>query len=159
VAWAFGGGVGAARVTPPAFGERWKQPAEGGCVEPFSITGEVIRLTVPASLEYVRLVRLTASGVASTLGFDVDELENLRVAVDELTSLILEIADGNNLDVEFVVRDDVLTIEGRVGAPLGASVVADPLSAQILGAVIDDYDLRVEDGEARFTCTRRLPAA
>ena len=38
--------------------------------------------TGPASLEYVRIVRLTASGVASRLGFDVD-LTAPKVALTE----------------------------------------------------------------------------
>jgi serine/threonine-protein kinase RsbW len=128
-------------------------------VEQASITGEAVRLSVPAALEYVRIVRLTASGVASRLGFDVDELENLRVAVDELASLVLEVADGGNLDVDFIVRGEQLVIEGRVPAALGSSVQAPTLTAQILKAVIDEYQLRVDDGVARFHCVRRLPSA
>jgi serine/threonine-protein kinase RsbW len=124
-----------------------------------SITGEAVRLTVPAALEYIRIVRLTASGVASKLGFDVDELENLRVAVDELASLILDASDGGDLEVDFVARDEQLRIEGRVPAALGAKVAVDTLTEQILKAVIDEYELRVEDGYARFRCIRRLPAA
>ena len=34
--------------------------------------------------EYLRLVRLTAAGLASRLGFTFDEVEDLRIAVDEL---------------------------------------------------------------------------
>ena len=122
------------------------------------MTGEVVRLTVPAALEYVRIVRLTASGVANKLGFDVDELENLRVAVDELASLILDVAEGGNLEVDFVARGEELLIEGRVPARDGEMVVAENLTEQILKAVIDEYELHVDDGYARFSCVRRLPA-
>jgi serine/threonine-protein kinase RsbW len=127
-------------------------------VEQTSITGEAVRLTVPASLEYIRIVRLTASGIANKLGFDVDELENLRVAVDELASLVLEASDGGDLEVDFICRNDRLHIEGRAPARLGATAAASPLTAQILNAVIDEYELRVEDGYARFSCSRRVPA-
>jgi serine/threonine-protein kinase RsbW len=124
-----------------------------------SMTKEAVRLTVPAAREYVRLVRLTASGIASKLGFDVDEIENLRVAVDELSNLALDVADAGNLDVDFVVDGDELRIEGRVPARLGEAVVADTLTEQILKAVIDEYQLRVDDGFAHFRCLRRLPTA
>jgi serine/threonine-protein kinase RsbW len=139
---------------------RQDHPKErGGSVEQTSITGEIVRLAVPASLEYVRIVRLTASGVASHLGFDVDELENLRVAVDELSSLVLEAAGGDGvLEVDFLARGDELRIEGRALAGLATSIAAEPLTAQILNAVIDEYELVVEDGYARFRCVRRLPA-
>lgn len=120
------------------------------------MTAEVVRLVVPASLEYVRIVRLTTSGVASRLGFDIDELENLRVAVDELASLVLEHADGGTLDVDIIVRGDKLMIEGRAPVPLGTELQAESLTAQILRAVIDEYHVGVEDGYARFSCTRRI---
>ncbi|GIU90461.1 MAG: hypothetical protein KatS3mg010_1560 [Acidimicrobiia bacterium] len=42
----------------------------------------------------MRLVRLTTSGVASRLGFDVEEVEDLRVAVDELANIVLRLAPG-----------------------------------------------------------------
>ena len=84
-----------------------------------TVTGETIRLAVPAALEYVRIVRLTASGVASRLGFDVEEIEDLRVAVDELASMVVESADGGELGVQFAVRDDVAAHRGRAPSAPG----------------------------------------
>ena len=62
---------------------------------------EVVRLSVPASLEYLRIVRLTVSGVASRLGFDVDTIENLRIAVDELASTVVDTDIGGVLELSF----------------------------------------------------------
>ncbi len=76
-------------------------------------TREAVRITVPALLEYVRIVRLTSSGVANHLGFDVEEVEDLRVAVDELASLVLDKALDGNLDITFCVEDEFLRIEGH----------------------------------------------
>ena len=124
-----------------------------------TVTGETIRLTVPAALEYVRIVRLTASGVASRLGFDVEEVEDLRVAVDELASLVVESADGSELAVQFAVQGDVLRIEGEARLAAGhGDVGVDDLTAQILAAVVDEWDLHAEAGNVRFACTRRVPA-
>ncbi|MGH8979225.1 MAG: hypothetical protein ACRDV7_14190 [Acidimicrobiia bacterium] len=123
-----------------------------------AVTGETIRLTVPAALEYVRIVRLTASGVASRLGFDVEEVEDLRVAVDELASLVVESSDAGELAVRFSVEEDVLHIQGE--AELGddrSEVQVDDLTAQILAAVVDEWDFSSRDGNVRFTCRRRVP--
>ena len=123
-----------------------------------TVTGETIRLAVPAALEYVRIVRLTASGVASRLGFDVEEIEDLRVAVDELASLVVESADGGELGVQFAVRGDILRIEGEaLLAPGQSEVRVDDLTAQILAAVVDEWDFSAQDGLVRFACTRRVP--
>jgi len=123
-----------------------------------TVTSETIRLTVPAALEYVRIVRLTASGVASRLGFDVEEIEDLRVAVDELASLVVEAADGGELAVAFAVQNDMLRIEGEAPtAPGRENARVDELTAQILAAVVEEWELETRDGIVRFACTRRVP--
>jgi serine/threonine-protein kinase RsbW len=125
-----------------------------------TVTGEIIRLTVPASLEFVRIVRLTASGVASRLGFDVEEIEDLRVAVDELASIVVDAADPGDLAVQFGVQDDRLRIEGEASlSPARVdSARVDDLTAQILAAVVDEWDLSTQDGIVRFVCLRRVPS-
>ena len=120
---------------------------------------EVVRLVVPASLEYVRIVRLTTSGVASRLGFDVDEIENLRVAVDELASTLVDSGGGGPLELTFASSDGELRIEGRTDVDGRTDLALDELSAQILRAVCDKYELRVVDGSAQFACLLRLPIA
>ena len=126
-----------------------------------TVTGETIQLTVPAALEYVRIVRLTASGVASRLGFDVEEIEDLRVAVDELASLVVESTDGGDLSVQFAVQDNALRIEGEAALAVGRADYArvDDLTAQILAAVVDEWDLSTSEGSVRFSCVRRVPTA
>jgi serine/threonine-protein kinase RsbW len=118
---------------------------------------DVIRLSVPAALEYVRIVRLTGSGVASRIGFDVEEIENLRVALDELASLAIDIADGGELEMTFCTTDTELRIVGKAPIAEGVEAVVEPLTAQILKAVIDDYELRSDDGYVCFSCVTRRP--
>ena len=117
----------------------------------------IVRLSVPAALEYVRIVRLTGSGVASRLGFDVEEIENLRVAIDELASMAIEASDGGMLDISFRSGENELRIEGRAPAQSGAEVGIDALTGQILKAVIDDYELRTDSGQVCFSCIARRP--
>jgi hypothetical protein len=117
----------------------------------------VVRLSVPAALEYVRIIRLTGSGVASRLAFDVEEIENLRVAIDELASMAIEAADGGPLDITFRSGENELRIEGCAPAKAGAEVGIDALTGQILKAVIDDYELRTDSGNVCFSCIARRP--
>lgn len=120
--------------------------------------GDTIRLTVPASLAYIRVIRLTASAVASGLGFDVEEVEDLRVAVDELASIVIDHAADTELDLTFTVEDDVLRLDGRAPVDGHDAVHVDGLTSQILSAVTDSYEVALRDGSVHFRCTRRLPA-
>ncbi|MDR5658921.1 ATP-binding protein [Serpentinicella sp. ANB-PHB4] len=42
-----------------------------------------IQLSIPNKPEYVSIVRLTLSSIASKMGFDIEEIEDLKVAVSE----------------------------------------------------------------------------
>src|SRR5260370_26043521 len=102
-------------------------------------TEDTIRLSVPAALEYVRIVRLTGSGVASRLGFDIEEIENLRVALDELASMAIDVAGTGVLEMTFSTTDTELRITGKVPIAEGVEAVVEPLTAPLLKAVIRDY--------------------
>jgi len=89
--------------------------------EQLGVSGDV-RLVVPAAPEYLRLVRLTAAGLASRLGFTFDEVEDLRIAVDELCFHLLGddelelAAEGRTMDLTYSAAADSITITGQTGA-------------------------------------------
>ncbi len=47
------------------------------------VTDETVTLRVPASAEYVDLVRVTLYGIAAKMGFSYEEIEDMKVAVSE----------------------------------------------------------------------------
>jgi serine/threonine-protein kinase RsbW len=120
-------------------------------------SGNEVRIAIPASLEFVRIVRLTASGLASRLGFDVEEIDNLRIAVDELAGAVVDASGTGELEVTFSDREGELRIEGHAPAANGQPLAIDDLTAQILNSVCDKYELRVDANTARFSCVVRLP--
>ena len=118
-------------------------------------TGGDVRLVVPASPEYLRLVRLTAAGLASRLGFTFDEVEDLRIAVDELCFHLLGGADDDpsddsrTMDLVYSASPDSITITGRTGLP-GAVPETSDLSEQILDALVDEHEVSGSDGTLTF---------
>ena len=125
-------------------------------------TGGDVRLSVPAAPEYLRLVRLTAAGLASRLGFTFDEVEDLRIAVDELCFHLLGDvdddvdldADGRTMDLVYSARPDSITITGRTGLSGGIPEPSD-LSEQILDALVDEHEVSNGDGMVNFRLTKR----
>ena len=120
-----------------------------------TLRGEAVRLSLPATPAYVRIVRLAASGIATNLGFDVDELDDLRVAVGELVNLTLEVCEPETLDVVFTIAGSEFQIEGSAPAAAGRTVELDILTRQILDAFLDTYTVEIADDRVCFTCTLR----
>ena len=123
--------------------------------EQLGVSGDV-RLVVPAAPEYLRLVRLTAAGLASRLGFTFDEVEDLRIAVDELCFHLLgddheaeAAADGRTMDLTYSAAADSITITGQTGAS-GAVPEPSELSVQILDALVDEHEVGNADGLVMF---------
>ena len=116
-----------------------------------------IELALPADTRLLRLVRLVASGLASTAGFDVDELDDLRIAVDEAVASLLEGGDGTRLTLRFDVGESEVGMAGSTPAMPGTSLDADrvELSTQILAAVCDDHELDVSNGTVRVRISKR----
>ena len=114
------------------------------------MTEDKVRLAVPALPEYVRLARLTAAGLASRLGFSFDEVEDLRIAVDELCYLLVgpEGRDGS-ITLTFALDGQGLVIEGLGIEGPGQAEFAE-LSEQILAAIVDEYAVTRADGAVAF---------
>jgi hypothetical protein len=116
-----------------------------------------IELTIPPDPRLLRLVRLVASGLASTAGFDVDELDDLRIAVDEAVTALLEGGNGSNVPMRFEIQGGQVAMTASIKAADGDPLDADrlELSTQILAAVCDEHDLRVEGGSVQVRICRR----
>jgi serine/threonine-protein kinase RsbW len=118
-------------------------------------TGGDVRLVVPASPEYLRLVRLTAAGLASRLGFTFDEVEDLRIAVDELCFHLLGDAgddpsdEPRTMDLVYSAGADSITITGRTGLSGGVPEPSE-LSEQILDALVDEHEVSGSNGTVTF---------
>ena len=117
----------------------------------------LIELVLPADTRLVRVARLVASGVATTAGFDVDEVEDLRIAVDELCTALVEGGDGSSLLLGFDLGDGEVTVIGSTSAAGGAAFEPDrlALSRQILAVVADEHELHADHGQISVRVHKR----
>ena len=118
-----------------------------------------VRLAVPARPEFLGLVRVTAAGLASRLGFTFDQVEDLRLAIDEI-SFGMTGSKGRDgvLEVLFHLSPEGLSVrgEGHFSAPGGAKL--SELSEVILNALVDEHSMSDGDTGPRFVLVkRRLP--
>jgi serine/threonine-protein kinase RsbW len=107
-----------------------------------------IRVVVPAQARFLRIARLTAAGVATDLGFDLRDLEDLRVAVDEMCAAVIDGAQTDT-DLELVYRTDgdQLTIEGSC-AQDGVAPELHPVAVELLTMTADAFEV-ASDGKVR----------
>jgi len=112
---------------------------------------EVVELVVPARTEHLRLVRLAAAGVASTVGFGLDRLEELRIAVDELAAVAIDESDPHQrLSIRYAGASGTVTVTGRVASAAAAAPALHRVAQELLDLMADDYSINVADGHLEF---------
>jgi serine/threonine-protein kinase RsbW len=115
-----------------------------------------IELCLPPDSRYMRLARLMASGVATTCGLPLEEVEDFRIAVDELCATLIEMGDGQPLRLEFELGSDSLSVRATTEAAHSAAIDEErlALSRQILDVVTDGHDLTQSAGSVTFTARK-----
>ncbi len=121
------------------------------------VHGEQVRLTMPTTPHLLRVARLTAAGLAGRLGFSFDEIEDVKIAVDELCfALVGSRGRPGSLALVYTLNADSLVIEGQAtyeGIP--PELAPSELSSQILRAVVDEHELNPDGDRLRFRLLKR----
>lgn len=71
---------------------------------------ECINLVVPRKPEYVGVVRLTTSAIANNVGFNIDEIDDIRVAISEACTNAME-SNIDNLSIQYRVSKGEIDID------------------------------------------------
>lgn len=106
-----------------------------------------VRLEIPARPEFVRIARMTAAGVAAALDFDVEAVDEVRMATDECCQILT----GGDWEIErllalsFTTADGYLSLRGSARPPRPSGSLP-PFSERILRELADDLILE-DDGE------------
>lgn len=86
------------------------------------VEGDVVLLTVPADGAYLGVLRTAAAGLAARLHFTLDEIEDLRIAVDEACAMLIRLAAPMaTLRCRFALTGEELGVEVAVSAAPEAS--------------------------------------
>jgi serine/threonine-protein kinase RsbW len=116
-------------------------------------------LAVPATPEFVRLARVTAAGLASRLGFTFDDVDDLRLAIDELCfALIGSKGRTGTVQLRYVVQGTGIEVVGAGHfTDDGPKPTLNDFSGQILDALVDEHDLTANGGVPEFRLVKRRP--
>jgi len=113
---------------------------------------EHIKISLPGKPEYVSIARLTASVIANQMGFNIDDVEDIKVAVGEACNNAVLHGKSHEevFEIQFEVQEKRMVIEVRDngnGFDLDEYQAPDPgelrengLGIFIMKALMDEVD-------------------
>jgi hypothetical protein len=114
-----------------------------------------LRLQVPPTIEHLRTVRLVAADAADRAGFDCDETDDLRIAVDEVCHAVLKSTEAP-ITVGFSTEPGLVRVSGAARREGAQGPLHLPRLSQLIVDAVSD-DVEIVDGSAgiRFTLVKR----
>jgi hypothetical protein len=110
-----------------------------------SSAGELITLDLPLTARHASTVRVVAASLAADCGFNIDEIDDLRLGINEAVSIMTDIdaPPHARLLVEFEVRHATIAVAVRRSGVdgLGGAEPIDELARRILGVVVDMFEI------------------
>jgi serine/threonine-protein kinase RsbW len=98
-------------------------------------------LRLPALGAYLSVVRTATASLASRLDFTLDDIEDLRIAVDEACAMLLSQAvAGADLECTFELAADAIAVSVRVPTLDGVPPTRDTFAWTVLTALAGEVD-------------------
>jgi hypothetical protein len=107
-----------------------------------------LELVLPPDPQLLRIVRLVASGLASLADLDLDGVEQVRVAADEVVSTLIEASAGNEVRIRLTIDSSGLKIDASTPLADGNQLKVDPLVDKVLSSVTTSHGWSTVDGIA-----------
>lgn len=96
-------------------------------------------LRLPAASAYLSVLRTATASLASRLDFTLDDIEDLRIAVDEACALLLPYAtDGAALECVFDLTPGELKVSVTVPTEAPAPIAQDSFAWTVLNALVGE---------------------
>lgn len=118
-----------------------------------ALPDDVVELRLPADGAYLSVLRTATAGLAARLDFTLDEIEDLRIAVDEACALLLPdaVADAS-LTCRFTLAPGSLAVTVTVPSRTGRVPRRNTFAWTVLTALAGDVDAAVDaDGTVSVT--------
>lgn len=112
-------------------------------LDPTSVDDDHFEVIVPLRTRYASTVRMIAASLGAEAGFTVDEIDDVRLALDEVFSLLAERHVGDRVRTTFRLDGRQLIASFTLeSGPV--DVQPDELAANILRSVVDDYEFTAD---------------
>ena len=128
--------------------------------DPGDSADSTVVLRVPASSAFVAVLRSLAAGLAARCDLTLDEIEDLRIAVDEACALLLPLAaPGEVLTAEFGLSLGELVVRVQVATGDDGELRRDGFGWTVLEALVSEVATERAPGSMTITLTKRRESA
>lgn len=117
-----------------------------------TMVADTVDLRVPADPAYLAVIRTATAGLAARLDLTLDEIEDMRIAVDEACTLLLghNVHPGAELHAAFTIYPNALEVS--VSGPARTLPEHNSFAWSVLEALVG----QVETGESATGCWIRM---
>ncbi len=106
---------------------------------------DLVVLTLPASSAYLSVLRTVTAGLAARLDFTLDEIEDLRIAVDEACAMLLADAEPDaDLTCRFQLEPTLIVVDVLVRSGANSLPARDTFAWTVLSALVGQVDASVD---------------
>ena len=110
-------------------------------------THDQVTVCMPAEGAYLSVLRTATAGLAARLDFTLDEIEDLRIAVDEACAMLLgQAVPGTSLECTFSLGREQMTISVSVLSQTARPPASDSFAWTVLCALAGSVEARVGPG-------------
>lgn len=112
---------------------------------------DFVEVELPADGAYLSVLRTATAGLAARLDFTIDQIEDLRIAVDEACAMLLaQVVPDARLRCRFVLASDSLVVSVSAPTREGQVPARDTFAWTVLSALTDGVEASA-DGDHTLT--------
>ena len=121
------------------------------------MTCETIKMEIGANPDLVGIIRLTTSGIANKIGFSIDDIEDIKVAVSEACTNAIKHSYDKSVNIIYTILENGLDIEIRDnGKGYDVKSIDEPdltqprengLGIFIIKTLMDDVNIESKDNQ------------
>ena len=121
------------------------------------MTCETIKMEISANPDLVGIIRLTTSGIANKIGFSIDDIEDIKVAVSEACTNAIKHSYDKSVNIIYTILENGLDIEIRDnGKGYDVKSIDEPdltqprengLGLFIIKTLMDDVNIESKDNQ------------
>ena len=121
------------------------------------MTYETIKMEITANPAYVSIIRLTTSGIANKVGFCMDDIEDLKVAVSEACTNAIKHSSDDRFTIIYTMIENGLLIEiidngngydtSSINEPDIENLKESGMGLFIIEALMDEVSIESQEGK------------